>query len=135
VLLVFVAALAWSYFQSLASVRIIVDGTASTLRTNQTKVVDVLHDAGVKTWPQDRVIPPMNTPIEDGDAIRVDHARPVVVNVDGRTIQTRSLKSSPIDIVTDLGFVLSPYDKLIVDGQPVASVSQAAKWPPPAQGD
>jgi uncharacterized protein YabE (DUF348 family) len=127
VLLVLVAALAWSYFQSLASVRIIVDGTSRTLRTNQTNVANVLHDAGVKTWPQDRVIPPMNTPIEDGDAIRVDHARPVVVNVDGRTIQTRSLKSSPIDIVTDLGFVLSPYDKLIVDGQPIASVNQAAQ--------
>ena len=122
-LLVLVAALAWSYLQSLASVRIIVDGTARTLRTNQTRVANVLRDAGVKTWPQDRVIPPMHTPIEDGDAIRVDHARPVVVNVDGRTIQTRSLKSSPVDIVTDLGFVLSPYDKLIVEGQPVASTS------------
>ena len=126
-LLVLVAALAWSYLQSLASVRIIVDGTARTLRTNQTRVANVLRDAGVKTWPEDRVIPPMNTPIEDGDAIRVDHARPVVVNVDGRTIQTRSLKSSPADIVTDLGVVLSPYDKLIVDGQPVASASQAAQ--------
>lgn len=124
VLLVLVAALAWGYLQSLASVRIIVDGTARVLRTNQTSVANVLRDAGVKTWPQDRIIPPMDTPIEDGDAIRVDHARPVVVNVDGRTIQTRSLKSAPADIVTDLGFALSPYDKLIVDGQPAASVSQ-----------
>jgi len=123
-MLVLVATLAWGYLQSLATVRIIVDGTALTLHTNQTSVASVLRDAGVTTWPQDRVIPPLDTPIEDGDAIRVDHARPVVVNVDGQTLQTRSLKSSPVDIVTDLGLALSPYDKLIVDGQPAASVGR-----------
>ena len=68
-------------------------------------------------YPEDRVVPPLDAPVEDGDAIRVDHARPVVVNVDGRTIRTRSLKSAPADILADLGVTLSPYDKLIVDGQ------------------
>jgi uncharacterized protein YabE (DUF348 family) len=75
VMLVFVATLAWGYLQSLATVRIIVDGTALTLHTNQTSVANVLRDAGVTTWSQDRVIPPLDTPIEDGDAIRVDHVR------------------------------------------------------------
>jgi uncharacterized protein YabE (DUF348 family) len=124
IMLVLVAVLAWGYLQSLASVRIIVDGTARYLRTNQTSVATILRDAGVKIWPQDRVIPPLDTPIEDGDAIRVDHARPVVVNVDGQTIRTRSLKSTPVEIQADLGFKLSPYDKIIVDGQPPVSVSQ-----------
>jgi uncharacterized protein YabE (DUF348 family) len=124
VMLVLVAALAWGYLQSLASVRIIVDGTARNLHTNQTSVATVLRDAGVKTWPQDRIVPPLDTPIEDGDAIRVDHARPVVVNVDGQTIHTRSLKSAPAEILADLGFMLSPYDKIIVDSQPPVSVSQ-----------
>lgn len=127
VTLVLVATLMWGYLQSLASVRIIVDGTARNLRTNQTSVANVLRDAGVKTWPQDRVIPPMDTPIEDGDAIRVDHARPVVVNVDGQTIRTRSLKSAPTEILADLGLRLSPYDKIIVDGQPAVSASQPAE--------
>ena len=124
VTLVFVAALAWGYLHSLATVRIIVDGTARTLHTNQTSVANVLRDAGVTTWPQDRIVPPLDTPIEDGDAIRVDHARPVVVHVDGQTLRTRSLKSAPAEILADLGLKLSPYDKIIMDGQPAASVSQ-----------
>jgi uncharacterized protein YabE (DUF348 family) len=124
VMLVLVTALAWGYFASLATVRVIVDGVSRNLRTNQTSVATVLRDAGVKTWPQDRVIPPLDTPIEDGDAIRVDHAHPVTVNVDGQTIRTRTLKNAPADILADLGLKLSPYDKIIVDSQPPVAVSQ-----------
>jgi uncharacterized protein YabE (DUF348 family) len=124
VMFVLAAALAWGYSESLATVRVIVDGASHSLRTNQTSVATVLRDAGIKTWPQDRVIPPLDTPIEDGDAIRVDHAHPVTVNVDGQTIRTRTLKNTPADILADLDLKLSPYDKIIVDGQPPAAATQ-----------
>jgi uncharacterized protein YabE (DUF348 family) len=125
-MLIFSAVLIWGYVQSLASVRIIVDGKSSIIHTNQPTVAAVLRDAGVKLYPEDRIIPPLTTSVEDGDAIRVDHARPVVVNVDGQTICTRSLKNSPTDILADLGVKLSPYDKLILDGQPVETTTPLA---------
>jgi uncharacterized protein YabE (DUF348 family) len=113
------AAMVWGYVQSLSTVRIVVDGTVKSVHTNQATVASILHDAGVTVYPEDRVVPPLDTLVEDGEAIRVDHARPVVVNVDGQTIHARSLKSSPADILADLGVALSPYDKLIVDSQAV----------------
>jgi uncharacterized protein YabE (DUF348 family) len=124
-MMVLVAVLVYSYVQSLAAVRIIVDGKSRVMRTNQSTVANVLRDAGVKLLPEDRVVPPLAMLVEDGDAIRVDHARTVEVSVGGRTISARTLKSSPTDILADLGVVLSPYDKLIVDGQPVETTMSA----------
>ena len=117
------AAMVGGYVRSLPTLRIAVDGQLREVRTNQTTVASVLRDAGVTLYPQDRVVPPLDATIEEGEAIRVDHARPVVVEVDGQTIRTRSLRSAPADILADLGFALSPYDKLVVDGQLVANDS------------
>lgn len=126
VLAILAGTLVWGYAQSLASVRIIVDGKSSYIHTNQATVANVLRDAGVKLNPEDRIIPPLTTMVEDGDAIRVDHAREVVVNVDGQTIRARSLKSTPMDILKELGVTLSPYDKVIVDGQPASAATGQA---------
>ena len=126
-MMLLVAVLTWNYVQSLAAVRVIVDGKSRIVRTNQATVATVLRDAGVQLYPEDRVVPPLTLWIEDGDAIRVDHARPVEVHEGGKTRYARSLKSAPMDILAELGIQLSPYDKVIVDGQPVESgASQAA---------
>lgn len=117
------AAMAWGYVQSLATVRVVVDGTIRTIRTNQVTAAAILRDADVELYPEDRVSPPLYALVEDGEAIRVEHARPVVVNVDGRTIQARSLKSAPADILADLGIRLSPHDKVVVDGQAVETAA------------
>lgn len=125
-LMAILAAMVWGYVQSLSAVQIVVDGVVMRVHTNQATVATILHDAGVTVYPEDRVAPPLNTLIEDGDGIRVDRARPVVVNVDGQTIRTRSLKNSPADILADLGIALSPYDKLIVDSLPVQATSPSS---------
>lgn len=119
--LVFALLLVWGYVESLATVRIIVDGQSLTIHTNQATVANVLRDAGIKLQREDRIVPPLTTPIENGDAIRVDHARLVQVNVDGRTIHGRTLKSAPTDILTEFSVKLWPWDKLIVDGQSAAT--------------
>ncbi len=116
---VLLAFLMVGYVQSLTTVRLVVDGKLRIIRTNQATVANVLRDAGVKLYPEDRVIPPLDMSIEEGDTIHVDHARLVEVNVDGETFYVRSLKSAPAEILADLGKTLLPYDKLIVDGQPV----------------
>jgi len=115
----------WVYVQSLSTVRVVVDGATRTIHTNQATVAAILHDASIQVYPEDRVVPSLEAPVEDGEAIRVDHARPVVVEVDGRTIQARSLKSSPANILADLGITLAPYDKLMVDGQPIEAIAPA----------
>jgi uncharacterized protein YabE (DUF348 family) len=123
------AAMVGGYVRSLPTLRIAVDGQLREVRTNQTTVASVLRDAGVTLYPEDRVAPPLDATIEEGEAIRVDHARPVVVEVDGQTIRTRSLRSAPADILADLGFTLSPYDKLVVDGQLVETTPSRASAP------
>ncbi len=126
---VILAAMVGGYVRSLPTLRIAVDGQLREVRTNQTSVASVLRDVGVTLYPQDRVVPPLDATIEEGEAIRVDHARPVVVEVDGQTIRTRSLRSAPADILADLGFALSPYDKLVVDGQLVETTPSRASAP------
>jgi uncharacterized protein YabE (DUF348 family) len=118
-MLILVVALAWNYVQSLAVVRIIEDGKSRTVHTNQATVATVLRDAGVKLYPEDRVVPPLTMWMENGDAIRVDHARPVEVRVGNTTYHIRSLKSAPMDILAELKVQVSPYDKVIVDGQAI----------------
>lgn len=122
-MLLLLAGLIWGYVQSLAAVRIIVDGKSSVIRTNQATVANVLRDAGVKLNPEDRVVPPLTMWIEDGDAIRVDHARPVEVRVGNQTYYARSLKSAPLDILAELGIQVSPYDQVIVDGQAIQTLA------------
>jgi len=124
-ILIIAAAMALGYVQSLVPVRIVVDGKMRTVHTNQITVAAILRDAGIEIFPEDRVVPPPETWIEEGEAIHVDHARPVVVQVDGQTIHARTLKSAPVDILNELGIRLSPYDKLIVDGQPIEPAASA----------
>ena len=123
------AAMVGGYLRSLPALQIAVDGQLRVVRTNQTLVASVLRDAGVTLYPEDRVVPPLDATVEEGEVIRVNHARPVVVEVDGQAIRTRSLRSAPADILADLGFTLSPYDKLVVDGQLVEATPSRASAP------
>jgi uncharacterized protein YabE (DUF348 family) len=123
------AAMVGGYVRSLPALQVAVDGQFRVVRTNQTLVASVLRDAGVKLYPEDRVVPPLDATVEEGEVIRVNHARPVVVEVDGQAIHTRSLRSAPADILADLGITLSPYDKLVVDGQLVAATPSRANSP------
>ncbi len=104
----------FGYLRTLVPVTLQVDGATYTFRTHQTTVESVLREANLTTSAEDRVVPPLATPIEAGDIIQVQYARPVQVSVDGATITGRSLKHSVLDILADLGVEVSPYDKVIV---------------------
>lgn len=65
-------------------VQVAVDGEALALRTYEATVDDVLDQAGVEVGAHDRVVPPLDAPVDDGMQIEVRRAVPVtVVAADG----------------------------------------------------
>lgn len=68
----------------------IVDGdTTYNLRTTGDTVGDALFEADVELFMADRVQPPISTPLEPDMRIVVERARPVTIEVDGETVETR----------------------------------------------
>ncbi|HVM40381.1 MAG TPA: ubiquitin-like domain-containing protein [Acidimicrobiia bacterium] len=82
-MLLTVAALAAWWFTSPSEVTVHVDGERISLSTRASTVGDVLSERGIELEAHDRVVPPLEAVLEDGEAIRVVRARAVTVDLNG----------------------------------------------------
>ncbi|MFI9730366.1 ubiquitin-like domain-containing protein [Streptomyces sp. NPDC052092] len=65
------------------AVELNVDGRPRTLHTFADDVTALLAEEGVRTGPYDEIVPAPGTALEDGDAIEVRRARPLLLTLDG----------------------------------------------------
>ncbi len=72
------------------TVRLDDDGKTSTIYTVHRTVGEVLHDAGTVLYLADSITPAVAAPITDGSTITVRRSAPVTIQVDGRTLTTRT---------------------------------------------
>jgi uncharacterized protein YabE (DUF348 family) len=73
-------------------------------------VGQALAEANVQLYLGDRIQPDLNTPLTPGMHIQVEPSLPVQVEVDGRLIRSRTLHSTVIDVLNDLGVRLIGQD-------------------------
>lgn len=111
-------------------VRVTVDGIADSVTTHRRTVGALLADLGLELHPADRVSPAPETPLRRGQAISIERARPVRIQVDGRLIDTAAWGETPAELLAAAGITLDRHDQVTVDNAPIAP--DAPLPPPPA---
>jgi uncharacterized protein YabE (DUF348 family) len=86
------------------------DGQAMTLYTTAPIVGEALRQAGLTLYLSDHVRPGLGEPMSAGMHVYVDRSIPVTVQVDGRTLRTRTHRQRVDDLLSDLGIVLTGQD-------------------------
>jgi 3D (Asp-Asp-Asp) domain-containing protein len=69
-------------------------------------VGEALSEAQVQLYLADQITPTLTTPIEPGLVITVEQSVPINIDVDGRTLRTRTLRSQVGEVLNDLGVAL-----------------------------
>ncbi|MBI2845756.1 MAG: DUF348 domain-containing protein [Chloroflexi bacterium] len=119
---ILVIAMVWGYFATQRWVQIVIDGQRLTLKTHQTSVAGLLAEIGLALGPEDTVLPRLEAYLE-GQEIVVDRARPVVLNVDHRTIALSTHADTVGEILQEAGIALQLGDLVFIDGQEVGEES------------
>jgi len=89
------------------------DGQAMTLYTTALTVGEALRRAGLTLYLADGVRPGLGERMSAGVHIYVDRSIPVTVQLDGRTLRTRTHRQRVDEVLADLGIVLTGQDYAI----------------------
>lgn len=105
-------ALAAGYRATLVPVILVVDGVSSSLSTHQPTVATLFADLGISLRPEDWVSPDPALALAPGMEIQIDHARPVVIVVDGRELLLYAHDEAPADLLAQAGVALDYQDRV-----------------------
>ncbi len=81
-------------------------GDTQKIQTPARTVGEALNEAKVQLYLADRITPSLASPIEPGLTIVVEQSVPINIDVDGRTIRTRTLRHQVGEVLNDLGVAL-----------------------------
>ncbi len=98
------------YRVTLTSVTLVIDGESHPVRTHQPTVALLLADLEMSLRPEDYVSPSLDAELTQGMVIDVQHARPVILVVDGRERTLYAHDMEPADLLAHHGIVLGRYD-------------------------
>lgn len=120
------AGLSWGYLATASAVTVTVDGLPAAVRTHAATVGDLLAEMQVSLQPEDRVSPPLDTPLRKGTAaqaldVNIQRARPVVVDGDGRLRTLRTHTDAIGAALAEASISLGHADELTVAGQPATA--------------
>ena len=76
------------------------------IETPAKTVGEALNEAGVQLYLADRISPTLATLLTAGTIITVEQSVPINIDVDGRTIKTRTLRDQVGEVLNDLGVAL-----------------------------
>lgn len=100
----------WSYTGSPLTVQ--VDGQRHELRTHAPTVGEALRRAGFDLYPEDRVTPGREVPLQPGLVVQVWRARPVALSADGQVKQLRTHATTVGQLLAEAGVQPGPADEL-----------------------
>ena len=104
-----------------------VDGQRRELRTHAATVGEALRRTGLELYPEDRVTPDLEAPLEPGMVIEVQSARPVRLHAEGETHQDRTQATTVGQVLAEAGLQVGPADEIRLDGRLVTLKSSL--WP------
>lgn len=111
-------------------VTVIADGEAREVQTRAETVEALLANANVTLNEGDRVVPALETPLQEGMSVRIERARSVFLMVDGATTPLWTPLTNPAEILNSVGVRVSGSDRVQVDGTD-AALNELANWPVP----
>ncbi len=117
------ATLVWGYVATAAVVTVAVDGLPVTVRTHEATVGSLLAEMEVTLQPEDRVSPPLDTPLPTGTGrqplnVNIQRARPLLFDGDSRLRTLRTHAATLSVALAEAGISLGPADEVAVNGQP-----------------
>jgi resuscitation-promoting factor RpfB len=104
--------LAAAYRATWTSVTLVIDGEAISLNTHQPTVEMLLSDMGISLRPEDRLSLDPSVPLAPDMTIHIEHARPVVVVVDGRERVIYAHDAPSADLLAQANVTLGYYDSV-----------------------
>jgi uncharacterized protein YabE (DUF348 family) len=125
-----IAGLTLIYSATGKAVEVVVDGQVVELRTHASTVGDALRNAGMEPSQYDEVTPPVDMQLKSGDAIYLNRAYPVILEVDGHTQTVFTPETAPANILATAGVRLYPADRLWVDGRRLSDPTQLLEQKP-----
>jgi uncharacterized protein YabE (DUF348 family) len=96
---------------------VVVDGQAEAVTSLRPTVGALLADLGVELHPEDRVSVRVEAPVAAGIEVRIQRARPYLIEADGQTREVRSHAGTVVALLAEAGVRLKPADRVTVDGQ------------------
>jgi uncharacterized protein YabE (DUF348 family) len=116
-------------FSNLKQITIAVDGKASKVTTFSSTYAEVLMKENVEVGSKDKVIPSLDSKVENGSTINITRAVKVKIAVDGKSLDVESAEANVGDMLAAEGVKLADQDKVspsrdskLQDGTEVAIV-------------
>lgn len=90
----------------------VIDGDRTTmLFTTAQTVGAALAEQGITLYVADAVTPDLNAPLQDGDTVTIQRSTPIIIQVDGRTLATRTHGTTVGDALGEAGIALVGLDQ------------------------
>ncbi len=121
----------WVYTGSPLTVE--VDGQRHELHTHAPTVGEALRCVGIDLYPEDRVSPGLEAPLQPGLIIQVQRARPVTLSADGQTRQLRTHAATVGQLLAEAGVQPGPADELWLRDRPVGVDTPLWEDPAPSR--
>ncbi len=118
------AALAGGYVVTQKRIEISIDGYPRPFHTHQSSVKNILEEAGIGLYPEDRVFPPLETKIDGNGKIVIQRALLVEIHADGQTYHLRTQSKTVREALGQAGLTLQPHDEVSLNGAAASSLSQ-----------
>jgi uncharacterized protein YabE (DUF348 family) len=97
-------------------VTVSVDGFEETVHTFRASVAHLLADLGVRVRSEDRVTPPLDSPLAPGMAVAVERARLGAVEADGSTFSTYTHARDVGGLLDAVGLTVAEHDEIWLAG-------------------
>lgn len=109
----------YAFFRTLRPVDIAFGAITQTVWTNQTTVAGALHDAAITLAPEDTIFPAPDALVPDDQPIAIQPAQPITIQLEDRIIPHRTQSTQIADALRETGILLSPHDRVSLNGKPV----------------
>jgi len=103
-----------AYISTQREVTLSVDGYPLSFPTHQTSVDAFLEEIGVEVNETDIVLPSLHTDLDD--RVIIERAKPVILEVDGQTLERYTHSKTVGDFLLETGVALRPHDRITMEG-------------------
>ncbi len=103
------------------TVTLAIDGIAQSLQIRASTVGDLLNQQNITLNPADRVTPPVETELRDGEIIRVERAHPILIQIDDLSTIFETPLSTPGEILLSMGVDIEDGTRIFVNGSEIDS--------------
>jgi uncharacterized protein YabE (DUF348 family) len=118
------------YLASAKTVLIVADGERSIVRTHAKTVGAALPAAQLGSLQGAKIYPDLSSALNDQDVIEIELGHPVVIDIDGQSMETMTAEKIPANILASIDIALLPGDRIWVDGIPFSDAGKALERVP-----